>query len=194
MFDDDDAPSQGIREYVKSMIVTAFSQHRAQIACKERSLAKLPMSFSLNINVPADFQRLLWNGISGLSGIIGISSHPELVSLPQKLGPVIIGNARMVRIVQNAILVIICIVALEAALSGPKDLLLALWRICVVLGVYAIVVRKLGWSLSFEQDLLLSQAVYAIQEVQLVCKDLMADSSHHAAPEVIAETKGPEQG
>lgn len=93
-----------------------------------------------------------------------ISNLPKLRPVPYNIGPFTVHNVRVAGILQKAFTVLVSIVVLGSALSGPKQLFLALWRISILLGVYAAVVRKLRWSLSLEQDLLLALVVAAIRK------------------------------
>lgn len=186
IFDDEDLLSQGVREYVATKIAETISDHGVWRIRQERASAKAPMHFILNINIPKVYQDFL-ETTKRIESDCG-----QLWSLPQKLGPVTLGNKSTIKLLQNILILLVSIVLLGSALSGPKDLFLMLWGILVLLGIYATVARQLDWSLDFKEDLLLAPVVYAVCRLELAGRGMLKNAADHITSSVLAKMKNSE--
>jgi hypothetical protein len=148
-------------------------------------------------SLPQDLQEFIANEIASAlkdriettpGGPAGVTLHikvPSFASLPKVTAPITpnkpiffhgpknigffaITNMRMAQGIQLAVIAVYCLILLNAALLGPKSLLLALWRMVIVLAVYLMVLRILERYGDVMQDVLIAPVVYAGVEFQKV--------------------------
>jgi hypothetical protein len=155
IFDDDSALSQGIREYVTSKIAEAVIEHKRGRADD----GDLRLSPLLHLTIKVDAAGLA-KAKSSTDSIISEEMAYIFVE-STTIGPFHITNARLAMDLQIGTTAIYAVILLGASILGPKSLLLTVWRLVIVLGLYAAVLRYLGWNENVERDVLLAPVSFA---------------------------------
>jgi hypothetical protein len=159
IFDDDSALSQGIREYVTSKIAEAVVEHN-RVPADDGDARLSPL---LNLTIKVDAAGLAKAKTSTDSIISEEMAH--ILAESTTVGPFHITNARLAMDLQIGTTAIYAVILLGASILGPKCLLLAVWRLAIVLGFYAAALRYLGWNEDVERDVLLAPVSFATSVV-----------------------------
>ncbi|KAF2849520.1 hypothetical protein T440DRAFT_480047 [Plenodomus tracheiphilus IPT5] len=161
IFDDKDSLSQGIREYVASKIAKAISEHDVKLAREQREAFDMRAQSSSKISFFKIALQVIDNVIGRDAGRI------NLWTSPRSIGPITINHTRAASFLQCSTIAVFVIAIIEAALSGPKTLLLTTWRCAVIFGVYAVIMKHFGWAQDVGQDALLAPVICGSQELYL---------------------------
>ncbi|KAH6865992.1 hypothetical protein BKA58DRAFT_230776 [Alternaria rosae] len=165
---DDSSPSQGIREYVTSKIAEALAEHNRECQDGNATVSNVnPSNLIVKIDTTGLARATTSEGLTMDERKIG--DFPERFTI----GPFEVGNARLERDAQFSIMAIHAVTLLCASLRGPKSLLLALWNMAIILGIYAAVLRQLRWTEDFERDVLLAPVCFAASVIASVCEQLL---------------------
>lgn len=171
IFDDTDALSAGIREYVESKIAESFHDRSPPPppppSRLNNPLTALPFGTPLNLAVKLRFPS-------------HTHAHPSPSSLPhrarfitsilhddpKRLGPFVFAYSHSIAVLQLGICLLYVLALLFAALAGPLALLVIFWRTTVFLVGYALLGSLCGWSSDEGADLLLVPALFATDAVR----------------------------
>ncbi|KAI4942761.1 hypothetical protein J4E91_009680 [Alternaria rosae] len=168
IFDDDSSLSQGIREYVTNKIAEALAEHNRECQDGNATVSNVsPLNLIVKIDATGLARATTSEGLTMDESKIG--DFPERFTI----GPFEVGDARLERDAQFSIMAIYAVTLLCACLRGPKSLLLALWNMAIVLGIYAAVLRQLRWTEDLERDVLLAPVCFAASVTTSVCEQLL---------------------
>ncbi|KAF1850097.1 uncharacterized protein K460DRAFT_271677 [Cucurbitaria berberidis CBS 394.84] len=169
MLNADNPLSRGIREYVSSEVAAALVAHERKQVYQLPKTVDAPghITFNLDISGLAKSARL---------NVVKITENKlSILDGPKSIGPLTIAHSRIACDIQLSVIAIYLTFTLGAAFLGPKTLLLTLWRIGVVLTVYAVVIRRLDWKDDSHSDLILSPVCYFGREVQIFSGEMAKD-------------------
>ncbi|EDU49398.1 hypothetical protein PtrSN002B_007472 [Pyrenophora tritici-repentis] len=107
--------------------------------------------------------------------VVSVRSDNALFAVNSTIGPFTLTHAHIARDLQLSIVAFYVILLLGSAFLGPKTLALTVWRMAIVLGVYAAAVCHLGWTERLECDVLLAPMFFAFS----VAQGLFAQMSAH---------------
>jgi hypothetical protein len=155
IFDDDSSLSQGIREYVTSKIAEGLAEYDRTHASESDATASRPLHLALRVNA---------TGLAKAkksTGLDVVNAKTDLSTEASTIGPLEITNATLAKDSQLVVVAIYLVALLAASLLGPKTLLLAVWRMSIVLGIYAALLRQLNWTRNVERDVFLAPMFFA---------------------------------
>jgi len=169
-FDDDSSLSQGIREYVASKIAEALAEHNRER--QDNADATVNNIGPLNLILKIDAAGLAKTNISKRLTV----DEGKIGDFPERLtiGPFEISNAQLERDIQFGVMAMYAITFLSASLLGPKNLLLALWKSAIFMGVYAALLRQLCWTEKVERDVLLAPVCFVVSVATGMGEQLLA--------------------
>jgi hypothetical protein len=154
IFDDGSSLSQGIREYVTSKIAQALAEHdRAHTTGSDATVPPRP-HFTIKIDAVGLAKTKQSTTINNRS------AKTDLFTESSTIGPLRITNVRMARDVQFGLTTIYAVALLGASLLGPKSLVITVWRLTIILGMYTTVLRYLSWTENVERDVLLAPVYF----------------------------------
>ncbi|KAF2794301.1 hypothetical protein K505DRAFT_361182 [Melanomma pulvis-pyrius CBS 109.77] len=100
-----------------------------------------------------------------------VRRHYNTAPMDIKVGPVYIVDPVTASFSQHLMFSIYLSMLFFAALKGPKEFVVWVWRMAVILGTYEIYTRKMGWKDEQKPDVLLVPAYYALEELVKVGED-----------------------
>ncbi|KAF7673495.1 hypothetical protein GT037_008110 [Alternaria burnsii] len=150
VFHDDRSLSQSIREYVTSKIAEVLAEHdRAH-----RSNVDARSNPSVHITIRVDGIGLLEAEKPTRPSIS--DKKDDMSAQPSTIGPVTITSPLLARNAQMVVLTLYAVTLLGASLSGPRSLLIVIWRMAIALGMYTAVLQQLSWTKNVERDVFLA--------------------------------------
>ncbi|KAH9876595.1 hypothetical protein J1614_003726 [Plenodomus biglobosus] len=167
---EDGSLSQAIREYMVNKIARAVEEHDVKRASEEREVAVT----CAQPNTKAIVYNFVHKAVKEFVGRDG--DEIDLWTYPKSIGTLTINHGHAAILLQYAMIVFLAVSILEAAFSGPKDLLLVLWKWAVVSGTYASALKYFGSIDDVSQDLLLAPMIYGVQKLHTWGKKMMSES------------------
>ncbi|CAA9965989.1 hypothetical protein PTMSG1_09348 [Pyrenophora teres f. maculata] len=166
------------REFIRKQIAMALREYdgKQHGAGSERSaVARVTIDIDLG-------------GVSTAKAmqVASVRSDNALFAVNSSIGPLTITHARIARDLQLSIIASYVILLIGAAFLGPGTLVLAVWRMAVVWGMYAATVCRLGWTERLERDVLLAPVFFAFSVAQGLFAQ-MAEQSHMVIAGAVAD-------
>ncbi|KAH7397458.1 hypothetical protein BKA66DRAFT_566564 [Pyrenochaeta sp. MPI-SDFR-AT-0127] len=149
-----DAYSRAIREFVAGEI------HEARAKNEQHSVEHAIANATPGVHITVNFRLLTFSKFDANGTIERKNEKLDLLGSPTSLGPFLINHARLATDLQLTVVAIYLTILLYSAFSGPKTILLTLWRMGVALSVYGLILRQLGMKNWVHCDLLLSPVLY----------------------------------
>jgi hypothetical protein len=169
IFGDKSSLNQGVREYVGSKITEVLAEDDKKMhGCMQNAMGP-PVQVVINFDLTGSTKA------SKTSQANGDGLKSDIYTGDSTIGPLAITGARILRELQMGTVCLYIIMLLAAAFLGPKTLFLTLWRMAVVLAVYAFAVSNLGWSEHLERDVFLAPVFFAKGMVQDIGGPLIAE-------------------
>ncbi|KAL1792989.1 hypothetical protein ACET3X_009496 [Alternaria dauci] len=188
IFDDDSSLSQGIREYVTSKIAKALAKHNRKFQGDGNPMVSNinPLNLVIKIDATGFARTATSEGLMRDDRKIG--DFPERFTI----GPFEIGNAHLERDVQFGVMAMYAVALLCASLQGPKSLLLSLWKMAIVFGIYAAMLRQLHWTEDVDRDVLLVPVFFVasvttgmgeqlLEQMRMMMVDVLAEAFERVA-------------
>ncbi|KAF1828542.1 hypothetical protein BDW02DRAFT_615216 [Decorospora gaudefroyi] len=155
IFDDDSSLSHGIREYVAIKISDALDEQLRKHSDQGEQRTSAPVHITVKIDM---------TGPARATNVVhGNTETPKsnLLADHSTLGPLKITHPSAVGDVQLGVIATYMLILLVTAFMGPKTLLLTLWKMGIVLAVYAVLVHHMGWNEDLDRDVLLAPVFFA---------------------------------
>ncbi|RMZ68847.1 hypothetical protein GMOD_00002723 [Pyrenophora seminiperda CCB06] len=152
-------------QYIRKQIAEALFEYDKE---HHRSDSQRSTAASITFNIDI-------RGISAVKAMQDDSNRSGniLSVVNSSIGPVTITHSRLARYLQLSIMALYTILLVASAFLGPKTLALAVWRMAIGLGVYAVAVWRLGWAGRLERDVLLAPVFFAFSVAQGVGGQLL---------------------
>ncbi|KAK1916516.1 hypothetical protein P3342_012140 [Pyrenophora teres f. teres] len=166
------------REFIRKQIAMALREYdgKQHGAGSERSaVARVTIDIDLG-------------GVSTAKAmqVASVRSDNALFAVNSSIGPFTITHARIARDLQLSIVASYVILLIGGAFLGPGTLVLAVWRMAVVWGMYAATVCRLGWTERLERDVLLAPVFFAFSVAQGLFAQ-MAEQTHMVIAGAVAD-------
>ncbi|KAG9188940.1 hypothetical protein G6011_05808 [Alternaria panax] len=152
IFDDNSSLSQGIREYVNSKIAEALAEHERAHFTNCDTLTSPLLQFTIKIDAAGGSR---WNTSASIS-----DKKTDLFRVPSSIGPLKNKSSLPARNIQLVIMALYVITFLGALLLRPKTLLLAVWRLTIMLVLYTALRCQLNWTENVERDVFVAPVFF----------------------------------
>ncbi|KAI8931811.1 hypothetical protein NX059_011448 [Plenodomus lindquistii] len=167
IFDDADPLSQGIREYVAAQIGKAMAEQVTPgLGLAQTAGGTTTTTTTTTTTIAAQLKPHIDMANTAFKTLTQYNSSPltcfprTLFTLPLPLNPA------TATFTHHTTILLSTLTLLHAALSGPKDLFLALWRGAVVMGVYVAVVKWLDPRSDGKADVVLGSVIWIVERVK----------------------------
>ncbi|KAL1801764.1 hypothetical protein ACET3X_002106 [Alternaria dauci] len=167
ILDGDSSLNKKIRAYITSKIAEALVEHDRTHADQGDATVNPPIHVTIKIDAAglAEATKLR----TSITGDNKAVTHNG----PSSMGPLKITSAQLARNAQLAIMAFYAVTLLGASLLGPKTLLLTVWRMAIMLTLYAVVLRQLNWILDLERDTFLSPVFFTASVAKGIGEQLL---------------------